>query len=243
MDNALNLRDVGGLACRGGGSTRHLVLLRSGSLRLLTPDDARVLLSVCGVGVVVDLRTAREVAADGPSVLARAGVATLHLPLMDDDGLALPEANGDPVAALRRAYQGYLDERGHHVATLARLVAGSTTATLVHCAAGKDRTGVAVAMLLDAVGVERAAVVADYTATNDVIEHVVRTLAATYGHTREIEGVDMAAHRARPAVLTELLERVDAEHGGAAEWLRRRGLTATDLAALRHRLVRPAATT
>ena len=240
MDNALNLRDVGGLACRGGGSTRHLVLLRSGSLRLLTPDDARVLLSVCGVGVVVDLRTAREAAAAGPSALAQAGVATLHLPLMDDEGLALPEANGDPVAALRRAYQGYLDERGHHIATLARVVAGSTTATLVHCAAGKDRTGVAVAMLLDAVGVERAAVVADYTATNDVIEHIVRTLAATYGYTREIEGVDMAAHRARPAVLTELLERVDADHGGTAEWLRQRGVTATELAALRHRLVRSA---
>jgi len=73
VDNAINLRDVGGLACRGGGSTRHLVLLRSGSLRLLAPDDARVLLSVYGVGVVVDLRTAHEVWADGPSALAGRG--------------------------------------------------------------------------------------------------------------------------------------------------------------------------
>jgi hypothetical protein len=83
---------------------------------------------------------------------------------------------------LRRVYRAYLDERGHHLVTLARLVASSTIATLVHCAAGKDRTGVAVAMLLDAVGVERSAVVADYTATNDVLEHVVRTLAVAYGH-------------------------------------------------------------
>jgi protein-tyrosine phosphatase len=141
---------------------------------------------------------------------------------------------------LRRVYRGYLDERGHHLVTLARLVASSTAATLVHCAAGKDRTGVAVAMLLDAVGVERSAVVADYTATNDVLEHVVRTLAVAYGHPREIAGVDLVAHLARPAVLSELLERVDDEHGGPADWLCRRGLTAVELAALRHRLVRPA---
>ena len=108
----------------------------------------------------------------------------------------------------------------------------------MHCAAGKDRTGVAVAMVLDAVGVERAAVVADYTATNDEIEHIVRTLAAAYGP-REITGVPTAAHLARPAGLTELLERVDADHGGSAAWLRRRGLTEHELTMLRHRLVRP----
>lgn len=239
VDNAVNLRDVGGLPGRGGGTTRHLLLLRSGSLRLLGPDDARVLLSVYGVGTVVDLRTAREVAADGPSVLAHAGVATLHLPLVDDVERVLPEATGaDPVVALRNAYRGYLDERGHHLVTLARLVAGSTTATLVHCAAGKDRTGVAVAVLLDAVGIERSAVVADYVATNDVIEDVVRTLAAAYGYTGAIQGVDRTAHLARPAVLTELLERLDADHGGAAGWLREHGLAEHELTALRGRLVR-----
>jgi protein-tyrosine phosphatase len=240
-DNAVNLRDVGGLPLRAGGSTRHLVLLRSGSLRLLTATDARVLLSVCGVAVVVDLRTAKELSADGPSVLAHAGVATVHLPLGREERGALPEGArpGDPVGALRQAYRDYLDERGHHIVTLARVVAGSTAATLVHSAAGKDRTGVAVGMLLDAVGVDRSAVVADYTATNDVIEQVVRTLAAAHGHGR---ADDLSAHLARPAVLTELLEHVDDAYGGAAAWLRERGLTEPELAALRRRLVRPAVT-
>jgi protein-tyrosine phosphatase len=231
LDNAVNLRDVGGLPCHGGGSTRHLVLLRSGSLRLLTATDARVLLSVCGVGVVVDLRTARELAEDGPSELARAGVATLHLPLGREERGALPE----PVAAVRETYREFLDERGHHIAGLARVVAGSGTATLVHSAAGKDRTGVAVGMLLDAVGVQRSAVIADYVASNEVVEQVVRAL------TRGTGTADPAAHLARPAVLTELLEEVDDEHGGAAAWLRERGLTDPELAALRRRLVRPPA--
>ncbi len=240
IDGALNLRDVGGLPCRAGGSTRHGVLLRSGSLRLLTDTDADALITVLDVGVVVDLRTARELAVDGPSVLARAGVATVHLPLLREDRPALPESGDplDPPTALRRTYQDYLDERGHHIATAARLVAGSDRAVLLHCAAGKDRTGVTVAMLLDAVGVERSAVVADHTATNDVIEQVVRALAAAHGHTREVGGVDPEAHRARPAVLGDLLDGVDGEHGGAAQWLRAHGVTDAELAALRHRLVR-----
>lgn len=241
IDGALNLRDIGGLPCRAGGSTRHGVLLRSGSLRLLSDADARVLMTVLDVGTVVDLRTARELAADGPSVLARAGVATVHLPLARDDGPALP-GNADPrdpAKALRRTYQDYLDERGHHIATAARLVAGSDRSVLLHCAAGKDRTGVTVALLLDAVGVERSAVVVDYTATNDVIEQVVRALAAEHGM---IEGVDSEVHRVRRAVLGDLLDGVDREYGGAAPWLLAHGLTDAELAALRHRLVRgPAA--
>ena len=242
---ALNLRDVGGLACRDGESTRRLVLLRSGSLRLLTAPDAEVLRSTYGVRTVVDLRSAREVALDGPSALARAGVATAHLPLAPEDRAGLPEStdNGDPANALRRAYHSYLDERGHHIALAARLVATSPAATLVHCAAGKDRTGVTVAMILDAVGVQRSAVVADYVATNEVIEQVVRSLATAYGYQSRITSVDLDAHRARPAVLSDLLERVDAEFGGAAAWLRWNGLSEQELAALRHRLVRPVART
>ena len=238
IDGALNLRDVGGLPCRGGGSTRHGVLLRSGTLRLLSDADAHVLVTVLAVGTVVDLRTARELAVDGPSVLARAGVATVHLPLSRDDRPALPEtaAPADPAGALRRTYQDYLDARGHHIATAARLVAGSDRAVLLHCAAGKDRTGVTVALLLDAVGVERSAVVADYTATNDVIEEVVRVLAAEHG--REIGSVDPDAHRARPGVLGDLLDGVDRDHGGGAAWLGAHGVTDAELAALRRRLVR-----
>jgi protein-tyrosine phosphatase len=150
IGNAVNLRDTGGLACRDGATTRHRALLRSGTLRQLTAGDAVTLIEVCGVRTVLDLRTARELASEGPSALARAGLATVHLPLIRDDQLALPEAEdqADVTAALRRAYQSYLDDRGHHIATAARLVAASAGATLVHCAAGKDRTGVTVALLL-----------------------------------------------------------------------------------------------
>lgn len=243
LDNAVNLRDVGGLACYDGGATRHRVLLRSGTLRLLTEGDAQALTEVFDVRTVVDLRTARELAVDGPSALARAGIATLHLPLIREDRLALPEADGDDdtTSALHHTYQAYLDLRGHHIATTARLIADSPGTTLVHCAAGKDRTGVTVAVLLDAVGVERTAVLADYVATNNRIEHIVATLGAMYGYQREIDGVDVSAHLAQPAALTAVLDRLDDEYAGAAGWLRSHGLDDATLTALRRRLIRPTA--
>jgi protein-tyrosine phosphatase len=110
--------------------------------------------------------------------------------------------------------------------------------TLVHCAAGKDRTGVLVALVLDAVGVRREAVIADYALSAERLEAMFRrwTTAA---------GVDMPAdltpHMPRAEVVATLLARLDAEHGGggaggAAGWLRANGLEGEALHALRRRL-------
>ncbi len=240
LNSGLNLRDVGGLPCGDGGSTRYRTLLRSGSLRLLSAEDAEILTGMFGVHTVLDLRTARELSVDGPSALARAGAATVHLPLIREDRAALPESENetDPTAALHVVYQDYLDQRGHHLVTAARLVAWSEPeSTLVHCAAGKDRTGVTIAVLLDAVGVDRAAVIADYAATNEVIEQILSTLATAHGYEHEIDKVDVSAHLARPAALRAVLERLDNEYGGAAGWLRHRGLGGPELTTLRRRLV------
>lgn len=103
IDGGLNLRDIGGLPCVNGGSTRHGVLLRSGSLGLLTADDAAALMAVLGVETVIDLRTAREVAADGPSCSPGPG-----------------QRGTDPVAALERAYRGDGDRGAHRRSARAR---------------------------------------------------------------------------------------------------------------------------
>jgi protein tyrosine/serine phosphatase len=237
LDNAVNLRDVGGLPCRDGGSTRHLALLRSGSLRLLSPADARVLMSVCGVAVVVDLRTARELAADGPSVLARAGVAGVHLPLAREDRPPLPEtAADDPVGALHRAYREYLDERGHHLVTLARVIAASGGATLVHCAAGKDRTGVVCALALAVAGVEPEAIIADYAQTAEVIDALVAKLAASPTYAEDMTSRDVASHTPRAESMRRVLDLLEERWGGPIGWLEANGFGADEQAALRARL-------
>jgi protein-tyrosine phosphatase len=242
LDTALNLRDVGGLPVTGGGSIRPRTLLRSGSLRQLSPADAATLVAEFGLRTVVDLRTPEELAADGPSNLAKAGVATAHLPLISDvdDAMLKANADADAVRVLAEAYRAFLDQRGEHLVTAARLVAWTGTGSiLVHCAAGKDRTGVTVAVLLDAVGVDRAAVLADYDATNEVIEEVIAALVAAAGDGDSmISRIPLAMRRAQPDALRAVLDRLDRDFGGAAGWLRSRGFDDTELELLRHRLVR-----
>jgi protein-tyrosine phosphatase len=244
LSTALNLRDVGGLPVAGGGSVRPRTLLRSGSLRQLSPADAATLVADFGLRTVVDLRTPDELAVDGPSNLAKAGVATAHLPLISDVDDAVLKAQGDTdaVRVLADAYQAFLDQRGEHLVTAARLVAWTGSGSvLVHCAAGKDRTGVTIAVLLDAVGVERAAVLADYDATNEVIADVLASLVAALGDESMISRVPLAMKRAQPDALRAVLDRMDRDYGGAAGWLRSRGFDDTELDLLRHRLVeRPA---
>jgi protein tyrosine/serine phosphatase len=244
LRTALNLRDVGGLPVAGGGSVRPRTLLRSGSLRQLSPADAATLVAEFGLRTVVDLRTPEELAVDGPSNLAKAGVATAHLPLISDVDDAVLKAQGDTdaVRVLTDAYQAFLDRRGEHLVTAARLVAWTGSGSvLVHCAAGKDRTGVTIAVLLDAVGVERAAVLADYDATNEVIADVLASLVAALGDESMISRVPLAMKRAQPDALRAVLDRMDRDYGGAAGWLRSHGFDDTELDLLRHRLVeRPA---
>jgi protein-tyrosine phosphatase len=240
LSTALNLRDVGGLPVAGGGSVRPRTLLRSGSLRQLSPADAATLVAEFGLRTVVDLRTPEELAVDGPSNLAKAGVATAHLPLISDVDDAVLKAQGDTdaVRVLAEAYQAFLDQRGEHLVTAARLVAWTGSGSvLVHCAAGKDRTGVTIAVLLDAVGVDRAAVLADYDATNEVIADVLASLVAALGDESMISRVPLAMRRAQPDALRAVLDRMDRDFGGAAGWLRSRGFDNTELDLLRHRLV------
>lgn len=257
MTTALNLRDLGGMPVKGGGVLRARTLLRSGSLRGLSASDASALLTDWDLKTVVDLRTPAELAADGPTLLADAGIATAHLPLMADADITLSrmQTTDDAVAALTEAYNSFVDRRGGHILTVARLLAWSTDGSLlVHCSAGKDRTGVTIAILLDAVGVHRDAVIADYTRTNDVIDAVLDALAhpptrslnarslnaestSADRNPMSLERIPLAARRAQPDALRAVLDRLDRDFGGGAGWLRSKGLEPAEAARLRRRLV------
>ena len=151
-----NVRDVGGLPLRDGGRTRSGVLLRSAALHWATAADVRRLVDEFGLRLVLDLRTPREIDRDGPTPIAAAGVETVALNFIGASR-ELPET-GDDTDPLLRNYLGYLDDQpANIVEAVRRLAAPDAGPALVHCAAGKDRTGVLVAMVLEVAGVERAA--------------------------------------------------------------------------------------
>jgi hypothetical protein len=111
----------------------------------------------------------------------------------------------------------------------------------VHCAAGKDRTGVVVALALDAAGVDRAAIVADYLATAERIDAIIARLVASHTYRAELEGHDPSDHAPLEGTMERVLELVDTHFGGAAAWLSAHGLSAEDLQRLRRRIAGPAA--
>lgn len=233
-----NIRDVGGLPLRDGGTTRSGVLLRSASLRFCTPADVRHLVDEYGLRLVIDLRTRREIDRDGPTALAAAGVETITLSFIPEEGRELPETDDD-VDPLAHIYLGYLRVRADNVVSaVRRLAAIDAGPTLVHCAAGKDRTGVLVALVLEAVGVERDAVVADYALSAERLEALFRRWSAASG---EPMPADLTPHLPRAEAMAAVLDHLDAEYstagvGGAAGWLLANGLAEDALAHLRDRL-------
>jgi protein tyrosine/serine phosphatase len=103
---------------------------------------------------------------------------------------------------------------------------------LFHCAAGKDRTGVLAALVLDAVGVERDAIVADFALTNERLERVgarLRRMPTYSNYTSKLSNRDMGAD---PQTMIDVLATLDDRDGGAAGWLLANGLTDAELASL-----------
>jgi protein-tyrosine phosphatase len=251
LEGAVNVRDLGGLPTRTGATTRSGRLVRADNLQDLTAADRRLLVEELGVRDVVDLRTTSEREVEGPAPLDdHPGVRVRHLSLLPEDGDHAREVDGDvlmpwqagpdevptPRAEARGVYTAYLRDRPDSVVAALRAVAHSDGAVVVHCAAGKDRTGVVVALVLDLVGVDRDTIVADYLLTADRLDDILGRLSRTRAYAANLRERSRESHLPQAEGLLEVLEHVDA-HGGTEAWLRRHGWTDEDSAALRNRLL------
>jgi protein tyrosine/serine phosphatase len=134
-------------------------------------------------------------------------------------------------------YLRYLDDRADSILAALRTVARTDGATIVHCAAGKDRTGVVVAIALAEVGVTREAIADDYARSADRIEAIFDRLRASRTYTEIDNGVDIDKHTPKAVTMQRMLNAMDEVHGGVPAWLRANGWTAADAAALRRKLL------
>src|SRR3954471_5174346 len=235
LDGAVNVRDLGGLAVPGGGRTASGVLLRADNLQDLSERDVARLVHDLDLRVVIDLRTREEVALEGPGPLARDGrVEIRHRSLFPESGehtdvavdAMLPwrgrgrALRGDPGETVAvRSYLGYLRDRPDSILGALRDVAAGAGAAVVHCAAGKDRTGGGCALALAAVGVPREAIVADYVATGERLGPLLARLRASPTYAEDLEGRPDESHRPRPETMARVLELLDERSGGPHGWL------------------------
>jgi protein-tyrosine phosphatase len=254
LDGAVNVRDVGGLPTLDGSVTKQRRLLRADNLQDLSPADITRLVEQFGLTRVVDLRTVAESVAEGPGPLKTHADPVEHVQYslvpveddIDDDQRVVSEvllarqerfAGLDPDDLVAGVYRGYLDDRPDSVIAALRAIAGTPGAALVHCAAGKDRTGVIVALALTAVGVRREDVLADYVATADRIEAIVARLMASTTYAESVGRITTAEHTPRASAMDRFLGRIEAEYGGVLGWLAAHGFGADDVQKLRSKLL------
>jgi protein-tyrosine phosphatase len=226
-----NLRDVGGYRTADGGSVHRGRLLRGGALGELT-SAAHPTLAELGLRTIIDLREDKELAGVPASEYPE-GVA-LHRHPLYRDRVRLGEI--DELGVL---YAQILERCADQVvAALELLAAPAALPALVHCSAGKDRTGLIVGVLLSAVGVPDEVVAEDYARSEEAYvgelrERMIRKGLALGAKESRIEELMSCP----PQTMRTVLDDLRAAHGSAEGYLLDNGLRPESLAALRESLV------
>jgi protein-tyrosine phosphatase len=233
LEGCVNFRDLGGYPTADGRRLRHGWVYRSDALHYLTPADVAHVRDALGVRDVIDLRSTAEVDTDGPGPLATPPVRRHHLPLFDVDRR---EVHGThEVRALDETYALMLRFAMRPVSRALELIAAGEGATVFHCAAGKDRTGVVAAVLLGALGVPDEHIVADYALTRHALDRITARLRASESYRYIFTELPPETLHAEPHTMERLLASVRAEYGDLGEYARRAGVGDALLARLRER--------
>ncbi|MBP0452165.1 tyrosine-protein phosphatase [Kitasatospora sp. RG8] len=226
-DGCLNVRDLGGIRTTGGGRTSHRAIVRADNLDRLTAEGWDTLLDH-GIRTVVDLRNIEEYK---PLLPLPEGVELIRVPLDELAGPAWWETYGR-LDGTPLALRPYLDHCAHAAAELVTTIAGARPGGLVvHCGAGRDRTGLAALLLLALAGAEPSEIVADYLLSAPNVRPLYGMLGLPDQHLR-IDAVLAEAGTTAEAALYATLDGFD-----PAGYLLAAGVDPADLAAVRARLL------
>jgi len=237
LEGCRNFRDLGGYPAAGGLRVRWRRLFRSDALHRLTAEDIGRLRDDIGIDTVIDLRSTAELRSEGRGLLEAHPVRFHHVPLFD----------GIPAEAREQAAGLALADRYVLLAEFARpsigrvltLLASASGPTVFHCAAGKDRTGVVAAIVLSLLGVDEAAIVADYTATRAQLDAIVDRLRESPGYQTMLDALPPDTLHAEPETMQEFLRRLACAWGEPAAYARAAGIDDTILRRLRERFLEP----
>jgi protein-tyrosine phosphatase len=241
----MNVKDIGGDRLTGGGRVRTGLLFRiSGGLVHEEEFDA---LDAAGLRVLIDLRGEHEDRTALEGWAQSRGVRYERRPIDMGNPLKMMEMVGErgltEAAArshLATLYRRIIDEFGHE---LAAAVSSVTAVQPVGfgCAAGKDRTGLLTALILDVLGVERSTIVAGYAAQAPDPAHL-RELIGTWKQWDEGQLSQPgfgAIFGAAESVMAEALDYIDQRYGGSLAYLEGAGLPPGTADRLRDRISQP----
>ncbi len=235
-----NVRDIGGYPIQNGHGphTRSRAIIRADNLARLTPAGRAALIAY-GVRTIIDLRFKGEVESQ-PDPFADAAIHNhtvnyLHLPLQ----AAGPEAEA-ALKAARSMQEGYCISLDYEQEPFARVMTAIAEApegaVLVHCHAGRDRTGLVIALLLDLAGVPAETIAEDY-ALSDVHlkplnDELIKNIQDSHEREHAMHELEIA-----PQTMRGVLDYLHTRYDGAAGYLRAAGMSEEQIKKVRRRLV------
>jgi protein-tyrosine phosphatase len=241
-DGCLNVRELGGLPTLDGGETRFGAVVRADSVRLLSDDGWQALVDH-GVRTVVDLRGHDERADDPPADLP---VEVVHVPFFESNDEEWHETAEELDAAVRAApdvptatrdvYLIFLERFRANIAAAVRAVAHSPGGgVVIHCAGGKDRTGLLSAFLLHLAGVADGEIAADYALSEERLRPRHEAWFAAAETEEELERLRRIA-QTPAASMAGVFAELERRYGGVEEYLRSAGVSDDELRLVRARL-------
>jgi protein-tyrosine phosphatase len=237
-----NVRDLGGLPTVHGGRVAWGALVRADSLCRLTAAGRRALIEH-GVRTVLDVRFPSEVALEPhPFRGGAGGVRYLNVPVNAGRTPAEDDAVSAAFAAVRTREEANRLALDLNAVGFARIVVAFARApgggVVVHCHAGKDRTGLAAALLLALVGVPDDAIAADYALSADAVGAAAEP-PPTAEPSEDLPWWARPRHHrdCPPEAMLAMLAHLRGSHGGPGPYLLRGGATPADLAVARARLL------
>ena len=220
LQGASNFRDLGGYRGHEGRTVRWRTLFRSDHLGRLTPEDEAALMAL-GLQRVLDFRGEHERAAM-PNRLAAAAQHALGIEPTVVQRLQDLAAAGQRLSAavavelMKELYRALVNDQAHRFAELFEHLLHSDTPLVFHCTAGKDRTGLAAALILHALGVPRDVVVQDYLLTNALYQPPPLPHSDTPAEALAV------LWRVQTGFLEAAFEALQADHGGIERYLEQR---------------------
>ncbi len=237
LKGAFNFRDIGGYPTKDGKTVRWGRVYRSANLSQLS-DESVAYMSELGVKLVCDLRSAEEVS-ERPDRLPTPAPNVLLLPIVDPSNpfvrMARIFSNWNRVDAIM--LEGYarvvLDENAAAFARIFHhLKDENNLPAIIHCTAGKDRAGMAVALLLVALGVSEEIVIQDYSLSNLYFSYFREVMDRTIAPLKRF-GISVDDLRplltASPAVMKGAIDHLHKTYGSVEAYLERASVTAEDI--------------